>query len=133
MHLFSTDGLLWVVADFGQLSLLLILIFRGSAKAFPIFTAYIIWLIISDPLLMLVLASHHYNFQDPFYSRAYFASNVIQYAIEAAVLVEIALEVLRPAKRALTRYILLVLGALMALLAIGSFLVTAHMNSATLT
>jgi hypothetical protein len=133
MHLFGIDDLLWSASVLGQLSLLFILILRGSGKAFPIFTAYIVWLTISDPLLMLVLALHHHNPADPLYYRAYFVSNVIQYAIEAAVLVEVTLEVLRPASKSLSRNILLALAAIMGILAICAFLFTAHMNSATLT
>lgn len=133
MHLSGIDGFLWALANIGQPLLLAILIFRGSYKIFPIFTAYIVWLTISDPLLMLVLSLH----SDPthqVYYRAYFVSNIIQYVIELAVLAEIAMEVLRPASNLYSRNVLLsILAGAALFVAIGAFLFTAHVNSATLT
>ena len=131
MHLSGVDGLLWTFGNVGQLLLLALVIFRRSYKTFPVFTVYILWLTISDPLLMLVLALHH-SPTNHLYYRTYFAFNAIQYAIELAVLVEIASEVLRPANRNLLRNILFALAAIMGIVATAAFLFTAHMNSATL-
>jgi hypothetical protein len=131
MHFPGIDGFLWTFGNVGQLSLLAILILRRSYRAFPIFTSYILWLTISDPILMLVLASRH-NDTGHFYSQAYLVSNVVQYAIELAVLTEIALAVLRPATRIYSRKVLIGLAAVMGVIAITGFLVTAYINAATL-
>jgi hypothetical protein len=131
MHFSGIDRLLWALGNLGQLLLLATLIFRGSYKVFPVFTGYIVWLTISDPLLMLVLALHPSQAGFLYY-RMYFVFNVIQYVIELAVLVEIALEVLRPATHILSRKILLVFMVIMAFVAVGAFLLTAYVNSATL-
>jgi hypothetical protein len=131
MHFTSIDDYLWAFGMAGELLLLAILIFRGSYKIFPVFTAYIVWLAISDPLLMLVLASHH-NQGGHLYSRVYFVFTLIQYAIELGVLLEIASVVLRPAKQIFSLKFLLVFGASMAIIAFGAFLITADINAATL-
>lgn len=131
MHLSGIDGVLWTFGNVGQILLLAILIFRASYRAFPVFGAYILWLIVSEPLLLFVLYLHH-NLAGHAYYRAYFICSVIQYALELAVLVEIALVVLRPAKRAVSRNVLFMPAAMMAVVAVFAFLFTAHINSVTL-
>ncbi|HTV07334.1 MAG TPA: hypothetical protein VME86_18330 [Acidobacteriaceae bacterium] len=131
MHFPSLNDFLWILGIAGELSLLAVLIFRGSYKVFPVFTTYIIWLTISDPLLMLVLTSHH-NQGGHLYYRTYFAFNIIQYIIELMVLFEIASVVLRPAAKILSWKFLLAFIIVMIALALGAFLITADINDATL-
>lgn len=132
MHFTSIDDYLWALGICGELLLLSILIFRRAFKAFPIFTVYIFWLAISDPLLMLVLASQH-GVAGQLYYRTYFTFNLVQYAIEILVLFEIASVVLQPANRVFSNKKLLLIGAtVVACIGVGAFLFTADINSATL-
>ncbi len=131
MHFSSIDDFLWAFGIVGELLLLAILIFRGSYKLFPVFTVYIVWLTISDPLLLLVLGQHHDQY-GPLYYRVFFAFTVIQYALELGVLLEIASAVLRPVRQMFSLKFSLVFLALMAAVALGAFLITAHVNAATL-
>jgi hypothetical protein len=131
MHLSGVDGALWITGIVGEVLLLAILFFRVSYKIFPVFSAYLIWLIVSDPLLMLVLHLNNNLASDAYY-RTYFICSVVQYALELAVLVEIAIVVLRPASHVVSRNFLFVPAVIMAVVAVGAFLFTAHLNSATL-
>ena len=131
MHLSGIDGALWIFGNVGQILLLAILIFRGSHKVFPVFTAYIIWLTVSDPLLILLLTLH-LSPTSHLYYRTFSVFSAVQYALELAVLAEIALEVLRPASQKLSRNILFFLLGVMVLVATIAFLFTAYINSATL-
>lgn len=131
MHFSSIDDYLWAFGILGELLLLAVLIFRGSYKIFPVFTAYIIWLAISDPLLMAILALGHGQAGHLYY-RAYFVFNVTQYLIELIVLFEIASVVLRPVAKMISRDMLLVLAAIMVAIGVGAFILTADINSATL-
>jgi len=131
MHLSSIDDIFWALGNVGELLLLVILIFRRRYKIFPIFTAYIVWLAISDPLLVAVIASRH-DHGGHLYYRTYFVFNIIQYILELSVLFEIASAVLRPATRVMSRNIVLILAFIMAVVAVVAFLITADINSATL-
>jgi len=131
MHFTSIDDFFWALGNIGELLLLAILIFRARYKIFPIFTAYVVWLVISDPLLMAVLASHH-DHSGHLYYRTYFVFNIIQYILELAVLFEIASVVLRPAASILSKNVLLTLAIIMVAVAVVAFLITADINSATL-
>jgi uncharacterized membrane protein len=131
MEVSSIDNVLWIAGVVGEILLICFLLFRRSYKTFPFFTSYIAWVTVSDPLLLLVLALHR-NQISGFYSQTYFGFNVIQYALESAVLVEIAVEVLRPARKNILRNVLLILVAAMVGVAIGALLVSAHLNAATI-
>jgi len=132
MHFTSIDDYLWACGTCGELLLLVILIFRSSYRSFPIFTSYIAWLTISDPLLMLVLSSQH-GVAGQLYYRASFAFNLIQYSIEILVLFEIASVVFKPVFQGVDNRQSLLLGiAIVSAIGITAFLLTADINSATL-
>jgi hypothetical protein len=132
MHFTSIDDYLWACGICGQLLLFVILIVRRSYRTFPLFTAYIAWLTISDPLLMLVLSSQH-GVAGQLYYRTSFTFNLVQYSIEILVLFEIASVVLKPIFQGVSsRKSLLVGVAIISAIGLAAFLLTADINSATL-
>jgi len=131
MGVSSIEGFLWIAGVVGEVLLICVLLLRHSYKTFPIFTAYIAWIAVSDPLLLWVLDSQHHQF-DSTYSQTYIFFNVIQYTLESAVLVEIALEVLRPARKSLPKSVPLILIALMVGVAVIALPLSIHLNAATI-
>ncbi len=131
MQLSWIDTTLWVASITGELLLVWVLISRGLYKVFPVFTAYVAWLTLSDPLLFLVLYWQH-NVSSVLYYRTYFSFNCIEYAIELAVLFEIAANVLQPAKRLFRKNILIALAVCIVVGALGAFIFAAQLNAATL-
>ncbi|HUY80268.1 MAG TPA: hypothetical protein VMU92_00895 [Acidobacteriaceae bacterium] len=131
MHLSSIDDIFWALGNTGELLLLAILILRGRYKIFPLFTAYIVWLAISDPLLMAALASHH-DHGGRLYYRTYFVFNIIQYILELSVLFEIASVIMRPVVKMMSKNVLFILAIVLTVIVAGAFLLTADLNSATL-
>jgi hypothetical protein len=132
VHVSGLDGVLWILGNAGQVLLLLVLIFRRLYRLFPMFTAFVLWVSLSDPLLFTVLMMHHDAYSLVYY-RTYFLVNVVQYGLELGVLVEIAANVLKPVRRSLPKGILFFLVGFMAMIAIGAFFFSAHVNAATLT
>jgi hypothetical protein len=130
MGIFSLDDYLWIAALIGQILLLCALFWRGSYRSFPVFTTYIAWVTISDPLLMLVLAFQPHG-NNSLYYRFYFPFEIIQYALECGVLLEIASEVVRPARRVVPKNTLLLLVGIMAAVASVAFVFAAHANAFT--
>lgn len=128
----SLENVLWLAGLAGELLLLCVLLLRRQYRNFPVFTAYIAWVTISDPLLLLVLYWQH-GVSGNFYSRTYFSFNCIQYAIELAVLFEIAADVLRPAKRLVHKKLLTGLAIFISASAVAAFLIAARLNASTLT
>jgi len=131
VHVSGLDGVLWLLGCAGQVLLLLTLIFRRLYRMFPVFTAFIVWAALSDPILIAVLMIRH-DAYSPLYYQTYFAINVLQYALELGVFVEIAANVLRPVRRSLPSGILYILVGCMAVTAIGAFFFAAHLNESTL-
>jgi hypothetical protein len=131
MNVSGLDGVLWIMGSAGELLLLVILLYRGLYKVFPLFTAFILWALISDPLLFIALMARHDAFSQLYY-RTYFAINILQYALEIGVLVEIGANVLRPSRNSRTRGILFVLWGCMLVIGLAAFLFAAHLNASTL-
>ena len=131
MHVSGLDGVLWIMGSAGELLLLVILLYRGLYKVFPLFTAFILWALISDPLLFVALMARHDAFSQLYY-RTYFAINILQYALEIGVLVEIGANVLRPSRNSRTRGILFVLWGCMLVIGLAAFLFAAYINASTL-
>lgn len=128
MHLSRIDTALWLVGIAGELLLVSVLIWRRSYRNFPIFFLWILSLLLQEPstywVILKASAATYYKF--------YFALSFSQYLLETGVLVEIALNVLRPVKQTLSRKLLVALGAAMLLIAVVGFLVAAHVNESTL-
>ena len=86
MHVSGLDGVLWTLGIAGQLLLLGVIFLRGLQRLFPIFTAYLLWLLLSDPILLFVGSNPHISYR---YTQVYFAFSVVQFLLELSVLIEI--------------------------------------------
>ncbi|HZD49305.1 MAG TPA: hypothetical protein VE178_11220 [Silvibacterium sp.] len=106
-----------------------ILFFRHLQRIFPVFIAYLFWVLASDPVLLLIGSNPSTGSH---YAQVYFAFSIVQFFLELSVLIEIAAIVIRPAKGSLPRTALLILAGIVALVGIGGFFFTAHLNAATL-
>ena len=131
MQLSGLETVLWLMGIVGQLLLLGVLLFRKLYRGFPIFTALIFWNSLSDLFQLAVLLGHH-DTNSIFYYRTCFAINIVQYALELGVFVEIATNVLKPVRRSLPNGIIYILLICMAMIAAGGFFFAARLNSATL-
>jgi hypothetical protein len=138
MQLANLDNVLWILSVVGQILLLLVLIQQRLYKAFPIFTGYAVFLVLSDPFFYLALRLLHGSdaaVASPGYTtyfKLYFALQAPQFLLELGVLLEIAANVLRPAKRSVPKG---VLAAFAGLLLIGgslTYFLTGQSHSNTL-
>jgi hypothetical protein len=108
MGLPDIDSSLWIMGYGAGGVLVAVLFMRGLHRVFPIFTGYLIFALLTDPLLYWVHA------QEPqLYFNAYFALNVGDYLFQLALLLEIGANVIGPVKRSLPAGILWVLPALL--------------------
>ena len=107
--LYSIIGVLCVVAE---IVLLVILVVRRQYKAFPVFTFYIAYNLLSDFLIGAAVSAYSMRIARPLQ----FASLPLQYLLELGVLIEIAWNVLRPVHSALPRYATRVLKASVAMI-----------------
>lgn len=131
MHISGFDGILWLLGIVGEVLLLSVIVWRRLYRAFPLFTAFIVWAAVSDPLLFATLLIRH-DAYDPLYYRTYFTVNILQYCLEIGVLMEIATNVLGRVRQSLSRQLLLAFFVCMGLIAVGAFVLAAHFNAATL-
>lgn len=126
MGLQEIDSILWVVSYGATAALVIALFAHGLHRTFPIFTGYLIFTLVTDPLLYWVFRS-----QVPRqYFNAYFAVNGADYLFQLALLLEIGANVIRPVKRSLPEGVLWMLGGLLiasaTLTAIFAFHSTPH-------
>jgi hypothetical protein len=131
VHVSGLDGVLWTLGVVGEMLLLGIFFFRRLHFVFPIFTAYLIWVLISDPILLLVLSSEHAGVRS-YYPHIFFTFSIIQFFLELLVLVEIGANVARPARKALPKAALVFLAVLVVLIGVGAFFYATSVNAATL-
>jgi hypothetical protein len=125
------DNLLWILCVAAEILLLGVLVRRRLYQTFPVFSIFILWQVISDPLLYLVLSVNHGNLGYP-YLQTYYSFAVFSDLLELCVLLEIASNVLRPAKRSLSGAILYSLLGAMVLIGIGAFFIATYANTSTL-
>src|SRR6185437_659378 len=102
MNTSDMDNLLWLATDIGQVLLLAIVVVRSLHRTFPIFSAYILWQLISDLLLFLTITASH-SFLGHHYASIYFSLNLVTYLFELGILLEIGAHVLHPAQKVLPR------------------------------
>jgi hypothetical protein len=126
------DTILWLMGIAGQIVLLSTLLYRRIYRDFPIFSAFILWNALSDLFQLAVLMGHH-DANSILYYRVSFAIDVVQYALEIGVFIEIATNVLKPVRRSLPAGIIYVLMVCMAVIAIGGFFFAARLNASSLT
>jgi hypothetical protein len=125
------DTILWLMGIAGQIVLLGTLLFRRLYRTFPLFSAFILWNALSDLFQLAVLMGHH-DANSTIYYRTCFAINIVQYALEIGVFVEIATNVLKPVRRSLPQGIIYILFVLMGVIAVAGFLFAARLNASTL-
>lgn len=130
MHVSGLDSALWALGFIGELLLICVLFFRQLQRVFPIFTAYLLWVLVSDPILILVGSNPHTSYR---YPQVYFAFSIVQFVLEVSVLVEIAAIVMRPAKGSLPKAALISLASIVFLIGIIGFFFATHLNASTLT
>ncbi|MGC2164070.1 MAG: hypothetical protein WA634_19385 [Silvibacterium sp.] len=124
------DHLLWTLSDAGQLLLLGVLFGRRLYRTFPVFSVYIVWQVISDLLLAWILSANH-GVPSHGYITAYYSFAAIADVLELGVLLEIAANVLSPARQSLQRKILYFFLGTIAVVGICAFFVAAYANAAT--
>jgi hypothetical protein len=128
MHFSNLDTALWATGIAGEILLVSVLLFRRNYRTFPIFFSWVLFLLLLEPSFYWLMLKT----SGATYYKVYFALNFPQYLLEIGVLVEIALNVLRPVKQTLSRKLLIALGAAMLLIAIVGFVVAAQLNESTL-
>ncbi|HEX5233905.1 MAG TPA: hypothetical protein VFW25_01100 [Silvibacterium sp.] len=128
MHPTSIDTILWLLGIVGEVLLVTILLFRRSYRIFPIFCAWALLLLLTEPTFYWVSLKA----SQATYDKVYFALNFPQYLLEAGVLAEIALNVTSPVKRSLSKPLMIAFATSMGLIAICGFLVAATLNASTL-
>lgn len=128
MHPSSISEIFWGAAVAGETLLVLILLARRSYRTFPVFFSWAAFTLVLEPTFYWLMG----HTSESTYSRIFFALNFPQYLLEAGVLMEIAVNVINPAKRSLLRGMLFGFAGAMFLIVIAGFLVSAHANDATL-
>jgi hypothetical protein len=124
----SLDSALWIASVVGEIALLSILLLRKAYRTFPVFVAWISLSVLLEPVYYwLVLHLSHDT-----YLKVFFALSFPQYLVELGVLVDIAVNVLRPVNKALPKAILYFLAIGTVIIGIVAFFFTAHLNAATL-
>ncbi len=106
MNNVSLDNILWLLSVVGQILLLLVMVQQRLYRTLPVFFAYLLFLVLSDPFFFLTLHFLHSanaanTGASSTYFNLYFAILVPQSLLELAVLMEVATLVIRPAKRSL--------------------------------
>lgn len=128
MHFSGIDRALWLAGVAGEFLLVLILLVRRSYRTFPIFFSWICVVLLLEPTFYWLLL----HTSETTYYRAFFALNFPQYLLEIGVLAEIAINVVRPVKKTLSRGLLLAFGVAMGAILVAGFVVAARVNSVTL-
>jgi len=95
MHLSNLDKVLWAAGFLGHVALLVILVLRHRVRSYPFFFAYILFQIVSTAVLFA-----DYRLLDArAYGTIYWSGSLLDFSLLAGVLAEVALHLLRPARR----------------------------------
>jgi hypothetical protein len=119
--LYSIFILLGFVAEFG---LLFVLIARRQYKTFPVFTAYIAFILINDVAIGALISL----FSVQVVRSVEFSLLPLEYLLELSVLLEITWNVLRPVHTSLPKGSLRVFAAAVALALLGGILLAWHFD-----
>jgi len=122
------DNLFWGLASVGEGLLLGILLFRKAYRTFPLFTAWIAFSALSEPLYYFLI--RHADSRT--YLNADFSQSLMLAALELCVLLEIALNVIAPAMKSLPKVLFAVFAVIIIAVGIGGLFFAAHANEATL-
>lgn len=108
------DNILTVAGYVTTVVLVITMIYRGLHLQFPVFTSYLAFGLITDPLMFWM-----YSHTRDIYNSAFVISSVVDFIFQVCVLLEIGSSVLRPVKKSLPARSLLIYG-LMVLFATGA-------------
>jgi hypothetical protein len=108
----DVDSLMWVVGVVATIILVATLVLQGLHRTFPIFTAYLVFQLASDPAMYWV-----HSKMPGLYFDIYFIANVTDYLFQLCVLWEIGLNVVRPVKRSLPHGIYWILAGILMVVA----------------
>jgi hypothetical protein len=97
MHLPTMDLVLWTLTMAGEVTLVIFLLTKGMGRHFPIFTSYMIFNLIEDPLAWVLNSTT----APEVYARFYFAVTLLDSLLQLLVLFEIGRNVLRPSRKSL--------------------------------
>ena len=93
-HLFTVDGVSWVVTFIAHAALAFLIIKKRSGKNYPILLTYMLFNLAIDPLAWLLQNTG-------IYPRFYFTGQVLDYVFQFLIILEIGRNVLRPSRRSL--------------------------------
>ena len=106
----TADNILWLAGDGATAIVVALLVGRRVFRAFPIFTSYLTWSLLSDAA---VFAGAHFYPGD--YKSVYLIASIIDSVFQFGVLVELSWSVLRPIRASLPRWPLLAIAVLIVL------------------
>lgn len=92
MNLSSLDDLLWAASFFGHAALCLTLLVRGRWKSFPVFTTYAGF----HTVLAIALYVLYAQGSRIWYAYIYWSAEVVEFALQVGLVLEMARIVLRP-------------------------------------
>lgn len=116
----NLDDGLWAAGFIGHAVLLFILLRKQRARSFPVFTAWIAFMLARTALLFAV---RHWAGRQA-YANVFFSAIIPDYVLQLAVLYEICRRVLRPYRGTVPRFALFGLALLLAVCILGAFLIT---------
>jgi hypothetical protein len=128
MHPSNIDTGLWIASIAGECLLVAILFFRRLYRTFPVFFSWALFILLSEPTFYWLMT----HVSAATYYKVFFALNFPEYLLEAGVLAEIAVNVLRPVRQGISRTLLIAFAAAMLVIAAVGFLIAAHLSAATL-
>jgi hypothetical protein len=126
------DKLFGILGIAAEVLLIGILVGRKQYKTFPVFSVYILWQAISDILLFLILSGKIHGALSHHFITIYYSFAAIADILELGVLLEIAANVISPARQALQRKVLYYLSGAIIFMGVCAFFVAAYANGATL-
>lgn len=109
----TLDNVLWLAGDGATAVVVALLVFRGTFRAFPIFSAYLAWSLLSDAAAFAAI--HLYSAS---YKSVFLVVLIIDHLFQFGVLVELSWSVLRPLRAALPRWTLPAIAALIFLVGV---------------
>lgn len=95
MKVSIVDEILWAAGFVGHAALFLILLFRSRVRAFPVFSAYVLFQIVAT----IVLFVDYRILSGSRYALLYWSGAILDFCLLTAVLAEVALRLLRPSRR----------------------------------
>ena len=97
----TLDQKIVIVAAVIQIAVVVVLVFRNIFKKLPLFSSYVVWLIVVGPATSFL--SRYYTSQNS-YEHIFLTASIIDVCFMLAVLVELSMSVLDPIRSALSRW-----------------------------